>query len=46
MELFYAKCKVIFIAFIPNSLKRTKAHGLFFFFFQVLLNISQLRFKI
>jgi len=44
MELFYAKCKVIFIAFIPNSLKRTKAHGLFFF--QVLLNISQLRFKI
>lgn len=45
MELFYAKCKVIFIAFIPNSLKRTKAHGLFFFF-QVLLNISQLRFKI
>lgn len=32
MELFYAKYDFIFIAFIPTSLKRRKAHGLFFFF--------------
>lgn len=43
IELFYAKCKrLLLIAFPPTSLKTAKAHGLFL---QVLLNVSEVRFK-